>query len=81
MRTTIDLPDPLFKEAKATAALQGVPLRQIVEEALRRQLHPQSNESSTKAGGRLKTKNGFLVLETKGRSIIDPTPEQLDDWL
>ena len=81
MRTTIDLPDPLFKEAKATAALQGVPLRQIIEEALRRQLHPIANRSPTKAGGRLKTKNGFLVLETKGNFIIDPTPEQLDDWL
>ena len=34
MRTTIDLPDSLFKQAKATAALRGVKLRQLIADAL-----------------------------------------------
>ena len=35
MKTTIEIPDSLFQEAKACAKSRGVPLRQIVEEGLR----------------------------------------------
>jgi hypothetical protein len=38
MRTSIDLPDDLFREAKARAARRGVPLRELVTSALRREL-------------------------------------------
>ena len=34
MRTTIDIPDSLFKRAKAAAAKQGVTLREVVLRAL-----------------------------------------------
>ncbi|MEO7412192.1 MAG: hypothetical protein ABIZ81_02450 [Opitutaceae bacterium] len=81
MRTTIDLPDPLFKEAKAAAALEGVTLRDVVEDALRRRLQPHARRSSSAARGRLGRKNGFLVLKCKGRQVINPTPAQLDEWL
>lgn len=36
MRTTIDLPDPLFKQAKQLAERRGLTLRRFVEDALRR---------------------------------------------
>lgn len=80
MRTTIDLPDPLFKEAKAAAALRGMTLRDIVARALRRELRPQAGATAA-PGGRLEMKNGFLVLKCKGRRVINPTKEQLDDFL
>jgi hypothetical protein len=35
MRTTIDLPDPLYQRARALARKRGVPLRALVEEGLR----------------------------------------------
>ena len=35
MKTTVDLPDSLFQEAKACAESRGVSFRQIVEEGLR----------------------------------------------
>jgi hypothetical protein len=38
MRTTIDIPDPLFRMAKARAAQEGVPLREVVLLALRTHL-------------------------------------------
>jgi hypothetical protein len=38
MRTTIDIPDTLFKRAKKAAAEQGVALREIVLRALRTHL-------------------------------------------
>ncbi len=34
MKTTIELPDHLFREAKATAARRGEPLKAFVREAL-----------------------------------------------
>jgi hypothetical protein len=38
MKTTIDIPDDLFREAKARAALDGVKLKDLVTEALRQRL-------------------------------------------
>lgn len=38
MRTTIDIPDPLFKRAKKAAADEGVPMRDIMLRALRAHL-------------------------------------------
>jgi hypothetical protein len=34
MKTTLDIPDPIFHQAKARAALRGVSLRQFVTEAI-----------------------------------------------
>ena len=34
MRTTIDLPDPLFKKVKARAAMDGLKLREFIERAV-----------------------------------------------
>jgi hypothetical protein len=35
MRTTLDIPDDLFRKAKAQAALEGVRLRDLIERGLR----------------------------------------------
>ena len=35
MKTTIELPDELYRQAKATAALDGRKLKDLVEEGLR----------------------------------------------
>ena len=41
MRTTLDLPDALFKKAKRLARERKVPFRAVVAEALRRMLDQQ----------------------------------------
>ena len=46
MRTTIDIPDPLFRRAKKAAAEQGVALREIVLRALRTHLDPPAAAAS-----------------------------------
>ncbi len=38
MRTTLDLPDELYREPKRRAAEEGVPLKRLVAELLRRAL-------------------------------------------
>lgn len=39
VKTTVELPDPLLREAKQYAASQGIPLRQVMELALQGLLH------------------------------------------
>jgi len=34
MKTTLEIPDPIFRRAKAMAAQRGIPLRQFVTEAV-----------------------------------------------
>ena len=38
VKTTLEIPDPLFRQAKAAAAARGQTLRQLVNEALRDKL-------------------------------------------
>jgi hypothetical protein len=41
MKTTVELPDTLYRQAKAEAALRGRKLKDLVEEGLRRVLETQ----------------------------------------
>ena len=50
MRTTIEIPDDLFRKAKAQAALEGVRLRDVIERGLRLVLA----EPAPLASGRLR---------------------------
>jgi len=36
MRTTVDLPDPLFRQVKSMAALRGSTLKEFIQDALQR---------------------------------------------
>ena len=38
MRTTVDLPDALFRKTKATAALQGSSLKELIVRAIEREV-------------------------------------------
>jgi hypothetical protein len=42
MRTTVDLPDALYRQAKAEAALRGRKFRDLIEEGLRHVLASQA---------------------------------------
>ncbi len=46
MRTTIDLPDPLFREVKSTAAARGLKLKEFIAESLRIALKHERSLSS-----------------------------------
>ena len=49
MKTTLDIPDNIFRQAKARAALRGVSLRQFVTEALEEKVSAPSSGRSSNA--------------------------------
>jgi hypothetical protein len=71
MRTTIDLPDPLFKQIKAQAALRGMKLREFITRCLERAL---AERSRTSGSYRVK----LPLVQGDGKRLINPTREQLD---
>lgn len=44
MKTTLEIPDFLFRRAKSVAAERGIPLRQFVTEAVQEKLKSTSQE-------------------------------------
>jgi hypothetical protein len=48
MKTTIDLPDELFRRAKAVAALRGESLKQLITESLEKELNPVRGASEAR---------------------------------
>jgi len=43
MKTTLEMPDAVFRKAKAQAAEEGIPLRQLVTEAVRERVDKKSS--------------------------------------
>ncbi|MCB1129783.1 MAG: hypothetical protein KDN05_01555 [Verrucomicrobiae bacterium] len=46
MKTTLELPDETFRQAKARAALRGIPMKQFVTEALEEKLRSDSSQGA-----------------------------------
>ena len=62
MKTTVEIADSLFEEAKAFAVSRGVPLRQLVEEGLRAAI------SQERGPRKFRLRDGSF----KGRGLRDP---------
>ena len=45
MKTTLDIPDPLFREAKMVAAREGITLRAVVTRALQAEFQRSAAET------------------------------------
>jgi hypothetical protein len=57
MKTTLEIPDAIFRRAKAKAGEQGVPLRQFVSQAVAEKLGAKSRapeKTKLKLAGRLR---------------------------
>jgi hypothetical protein len=61
MKTTIEIPDSLFRQAKEYAVRNGIPLRQVIETGLRMVLE---GAPAGKRKFRLKT------VTTKGQGLV-----------
>ena len=80
MKTTLEIPDSIFRKAKAKAAEQGVPLRQFVTEAVEAKLKATTVEKPwMQMAGKLR----HLRKETaRIQRIIDDEFERIDpeEW-
>jgi len=54
MKTTLELPDDLLRRTKAAAALRGIPMRDLVAEALERELGERQPPTWRKLAGKAK---------------------------
>jgi hypothetical protein len=74
MRTTIDLPDTLFRKTKATAALRGSTMKELIVRALEREI--AGGGSSKKTASRVK-----LPIHLKSGRKLDLSNFDFDDLL
>ncbi|MDX2150363.1 MAG: hypothetical protein SFV54_06500 [Bryobacteraceae bacterium] len=74
MRTTIDIPDSLFREMKAAAALRGGSMKGLIVAAIRRELTAKGGKQPPPQ----RRVNLPLVRLTKGRKL-DLTGIDLDN--
>lgn len=76
MRTTIDIPDPLYRQVKIKAFERGMSLRALMISGLRREIEERSDPVTAKACARedeaVYTTNdlGFVVLRRSGRKQV-----------
>lgn len=72
MRTTIDLPDPLFRELKSIAARRGTSLKAVIRIAVEEEIR----KTEHKAGRRVK----FPLLSSHEPGSLDLTNAEIDDF-
>ena len=87
MRTTVDIPDDLFRRAKSEAALQGRKLKDLVEEGLRLVLQekepdkPRSEEQPRKRGPSAHDLLKDLIFDDDGGpDDLATNPKYFDDF-
>ena len=68
MKTTLEIPGPLFRRAKATAARQGRTLKQLVQEALSEKI-ARLDGASRKQKPWMVLAGGLKHLRTETRRI------------
>ena len=73
MRTTVDLPDPLFRELKATAARRGTSLKNVIRAAVEQEIR----RADRRPGRRLK----FPLLPSREPGVLDPTNADIEAFL
>ena len=82
MKTTLEIPDPTFRKAKATASALGIPLREYVTQAVEEKL-AQAGRRPDKPWLECAGELAHLHEETvRIQKIIDEEFEQIEpeDW-
>ncbi|HSZ21003.1 MAG TPA: hypothetical protein VK770_14515 [Candidatus Acidoferrum sp.] len=78
MKTTLEIPDPVFRRAKSVAAARGIPFREFVTEAVKDKLANEARASEKpwlKLVGKLK----YLHKETlRINRLIEEETEKID---
>ena len=78
MKTTVEVPDDLYRRAKAEAALRGRKLRDLVEEGLRMVL--EAPRSTYKHSSLAELMKGARGIVDSGLSDLGSNPEHLANF-
>jgi hypothetical protein len=73
MRTTVDLPDPVFRQMKARAALRGITLREFILEAVQKAMANKTASKEPRAEPPL--------IRSKRPGAVSLTNAQVEDLL
>ena len=66
MRTTVDIPDAVYRQLKAKAALEGLPVKDVILRSVHRELEPVPSRRRVKFPLiRAKEKRKLRIDETK----------------
>jgi hypothetical protein len=71
MKTTVDLPDPLFRRAKSTAAQRGVSLKCFITEAVEQKLAVPSSAVAPVVKPWIKAMESFPMIAKEALDEID----------
>lgn len=77
MKTTLDIPDPLFREAKMVAAREGTTLRAVVARALQAEFERNRHAGTTPPPWR-RVFGGLRHLRGEGDVINDAIEEAFE---
>ena len=78
MKTTIDIPDDLFRLAKARASLSGISLRQFVTDTLRAQLEHEDKRAQSTDPPWMKGFGGLADLGSETARIRDLIADEFE---
>jgi hypothetical protein len=73
VRTTIDLPAPLFRRTKALAAVRGISLKTLIAGALEREISQEPSKSASPP------KRRRPAIHLRHRATLDRTRFDFDD--
>jgi hypothetical protein len=76
MRTTIDLPDALFRRTKAVAALRGSSMKDLIVRAIEREVTAKGSNAAKPS-----QRSKFPVVHLRSGREIDLTGFDFDDLL
>lgn len=74
MKTTIELPDSLFREAKATAVRRKTTLKALITHALAREVLPQETNSTFEVD-----EDGLPYLPSRGVTVTSAIVNKIRD--
>ena len=78
MKTTIELPDGMFRHAKALAAARGVTLRRFFTEALEAQLRRYGTEAHGSEPPWMAGFGALSDLSEENRRVLDAIEEEFE---
>ena len=84
MRTTLDLPDPIFRALKARAALRGMKLKELLNEMIVAGLNMTTTESTTVKRSALpvaRPATGKYVIPARSNAELQSLLDQEDATL